>query len=309
MKKEIITITFLLLGIVILEAQCKIPNGNFDNWKVIDNGTDIEGNPRIYDFPEDWVESVVNVFFRTGNNHGFFYKYSGSDANNSAVILRKANTNKNNGFIRFKCNSVPYKLKGRYKFSGSSSSAITDTLRIIAHFSKTKDTLPIKKFHFFKKDSYPTHAKIFKTIVPKANFTDFEIDLEAYATSGIDYDYAVIQFVIDSDYYLKQAQSITVIDDLHFEYDTGLNIEENNSINDINIYPSITKDNVYINKRSGIKISSIQVFDFSNRFILESKTNNKDVKKINLSRLANGPYIMKFLTDKGTYFTKKVIKK
>ena len=197
-----------VMGYSIAHAQCDIPNGDFEEWITIENG-----DSPSYDLPVDWTESFVNLFFRLPYGTGFFYKYTGTDANGNAALLRRSNANRNNGFIRFDCGSAPEKLKGRYKFTKSDDPSRVDTLNIIAYFSKVPDTLTLSELH---QGIAPVEAKRFTTITPVDTFTDFEIDLSSFR--GTTYDYAVILFVISTRTQTNMGNSTAVIDDLRFEY-------------------------------------------------------------------------------------------
>lgn len=216
--KNIFIIYAMLFGLF-ANAQCIIPNGGFDNWKIF-NKTDGSGQ---YEYPENWYENFGNpTSGRWGYGIGFFYKYSGTDANGSALLLKRNASNKQNGFVRFECKTKPTKLKGRYKFFGSDNISETDTLTIGIHFSMNTDTLTLAQLY---QASFKENTSMFKTTDIQNDFTEFEINLSnSLATDEI--EYITIQLIISAGNYINGSTATAVIDDLNLIYPTKINITE-----------------------------------------------------------------------------------
>lgn len=189
-------------------AQCVIPNRDFESWFLVSTGIP-------YELPEFWTESVfANVGSRFRNGEGFFNKYDEPDARGGAILLRRTTQNANNGFIRFACDSVPDKMVGRYKFSGTNIAGDVDTLSILVHFSEAKDTLSQSDLHF---GMWPERARYMQTIEPTDGFVNFEIDLTDLQDQKT--DYATIQFVMRRKITFADEYATAVVDSLRFVYE------------------------------------------------------------------------------------------
>lgn len=82
------------------------------------------------------------------------------------------------------------------------------------------------------------------------------------------------------------------------------NISYQNNQNTINIYPNPTSDYININSNKKITLKNIYLYDISGKEILiKTPTHNR----IDLSNLPSGVYIIKIMTDIGT-FNKKILK-
>ena len=293
--KNIILFSFLftLFNTINGTSQSIIPNGSFDNWVVTDNG-----GPS-YNYPENWTESYVYLLNRLSYGTGFFDKYSESDANGNALSLRRAYSNKGVGFTRFECDDIPSKLKGRYKFSGSDNVTETDTLVVAINFSHISDTLTLAELHGGK---YHKNTVFFKTTMPQSEFTNFEIDLTSYSSSQ-EYDYIAIQFMIYAGRYLNKSVATGVIDDLEFEYNS-LSVDKNPLLdnNNILIYPNPTPD--YIKIESEANITKVKIFDTNGKLIISQK----ETKKIDISALPKGIYILNIYSKNNLIDTKRILK-
>ena len=195
----------------------EVPNGSFEEWDtIVRDGLTRE---QTYELPKTWIESIIaNAFSRTIHGTGFFARYDSTDAEGNALLLTRSMpgsiVKRNNGFNRFVCEQVPNSLKGKYKFSGSSTADMVDTLTIAVHFSMVADTLLATDLHQGK---LPEGAQFLKITTPTEVFTDFEIDLSDIAGQAC--DYATIQFIMDmgEPRALVAEYSRAVIDELQFE--------------------------------------------------------------------------------------------
>ncbi len=77
-------------------------------------------------------------------------------------------------------------------------------------------------------------------------------------------------------------------------------------LNNINIYPNPTTDNVKIEGLIGDE--KITVYDITGRLVLETKANQSSVS-ISLGKLANGAYQMNIVSADGTVSSYKIVKK
>ena len=293
----LLLLTALTMGSYFCNAQTTIPNGGFDNWIIIDNGAN------VYDYPEDWEESMVNLLSRLSYGYGFFIKYSEPDANGNALLVRRQYANRNNGFIRFECDTVPSKLKGRYKFSGSDNPDETDTLIFAVHFSTLPDTLTLTELNLG--DFPDTNTRLFTTTVPVPDFTDFEIDLSSISpTSG--FDYVSIHIMINAEVYINSSVTTAVFDDLEFVYKdtTGTTTvaSELPDDNDIRIYPNPASD--FINIRSSFDIERVELYNLKGELLYSEK----EAQSINMKGVPAGTYILKAISGTHKIYTQKIIK-
>lgn len=88
--------------------------------------------------------------------------------------------------------------------------------------------------------------------------------------------------------------------------DTLLGINENMLASEFTIYPNPSKDYITITSNE-LAYSSIQISDLNGRLIDSSEFESTNQKSIDISILSNGIYLMKIISNKGT-FTQKIIK-
>ncbi len=289
-------------------SQCSIPNGDFENF--YEDTAGFEPYIPFY-FPDDWIESVVpNVFTRAIHGEGFYYKYDEPDANGNALQIKRGVEPiyygaKNNGYIRFNCTEVPEKITGRYKFSGSNYSGITDTLKIASYFKSVNDTLVTIDEHFA---NLPDDAVILNITETTSNFTDFELDMTSF--TGDNLEFVTIQLIMlsGSSDPLNPGISDAVLDDLQFEYNSLSNEEIELEKNPFAIYPNPAQNELYIKNKGGTKIKSLQLFDLTGRVMLHKTNMDNPVQSLNISHLAKGVYLLNLLTDEKEIHTYKIIK-
>ncbi len=303
LKLTLLSFSFIIINIFTSQGQSTIPNGGFDDWTTITYGT------QTYEYPEgDWNENLLNIGTRFGTGIGFFEKYAESDANGNAVLVRRNPGNLNDGFIRFECDSVPLKLKGRYKFSQSDYITDTDTLRVRVHFSKVSDT--ISKIGLFNPFTIHPNTREFETTIKKSDFTDFEIDLEDIATNGEHYDYAVIRLMIKGGSQSFYTASTAVFDDLEFEYsDTVLSTDETLAFNKkIEVYPNPVTETVNIQFSEKQSEVTILLYNNIGQLLLHKKSTTIQEYSINMNDFPKGVYYIK-INSRDKTGVKKIIKK
>lgn len=205
-------------------VQCTIPNGDFENFdtKTVNSS---EG-PLTYDLPQGWTESPLTNIPSRLNGIGFFNKYVESDANGNALLIRRSHPDVlgfiviNSGHIRFACDQVPNRLKGRVKFSASNQreAGLKDAFIIGAYPSTELDTLTTVQLY---EGQLPPRAMIFRTEEPITTFTEFEIDLTEFTNTGVDYRYFTIMIKMEmlNNLSINPEYATAVLDDLRFEYD------------------------------------------------------------------------------------------
>lgn len=299
LKSILLSFTFIIVNICIIQGQSTIPNGGFDNWTTRTNGT------QTYEYPEgDWEENLLNIVTRFVDQVGYFEKYTGPDANGNAALVRRNPGSLNDGFIRFECNSVPLKLKGRYKFSQSNDITDTDTLSVRVHFSKVSDT--ISGSDLFNSFLISPNTREFETTIKKTDFTDFEIDLEDIATNGEHYDYAVIRLMIKGGSQNIYTTSTAVFDDLEFDYgDTVLGTEETLAFNkDIKVYPSPVTETVTIQFSEKQSEVTILLYNNIGQLLLHKKSTTIQEYSIDMNDYPKGMYYIKIDSKDKTGFKK-----
>lgn len=201
--------TVILILCVSLEsmAQIKVPNGDFNQFESVGHDS------HAYSLPVGWKEHQKNEYWRSGDGHGFAYKYDLPDADKNAVALHRGCpqshlTEDNAIFSSF---STPERyenltLKGRYKFSGSDIKEAIDTLKVIA-FTTPEQLQNIP-------DKFPQNATVLNVVSPTSQFEWFNLDMDE--TERDNYLTIVIQLKSGSDdsYYWGYANA--VLDDLAF---------------------------------------------------------------------------------------------
>lgn len=103
--------------------------------------------------------------------------------------------------------------------------------------------------------------------------------------------------------------SVTLFDDLVGRFsatDTLLSVQDNNLLNEVSIFPTISKDFVFL-KSTSFSFSTINLFDINGRIVKTYSFNNENEVIINIDGISQGVYFVKATTDKGT-FTQKIIK-
>ncbi|WP_347922551.1 hypothetical protein [Pontimicrobium sp. SW4] len=202
-----------------------IPNGFFEDWVSIPKKT-LSGKEYIKDSLVYWQESIVNIIGRAQTGVGIVNKYTGSDANGTALFLKRgdgdwATESRNSVFTKFELKLKPKKIKGRYKFKGSNKSngldKGVDTLKIQVYFSKRLNAIETSQL---VTGLFPENSREFIVTTPTTTFTSFEIDINDFPEE--DYEIAYIQFVMNIGK-LNLAEyggefSEAVIDDLSFTY-------------------------------------------------------------------------------------------
>jgi hypothetical protein len=105
------------------------------------------------------------------------------------------------------------------------------------------------------------------------------------------------------------AASVTMFDNLIVRAsatDTLLGINENTLVTEFNIYPNPSKDIITISSDDHA-YTAIQLSDINGRLISSTEFESTNQKSIDISNLTNGIYLMKIISNKGT-FTQKIIK-
>lgn len=291
--RTILLAVFVLLNLK-TSAQCVVPDGGFDEWSTYDNEI------HVYDIPKYWNESVVNVFSRLAYGYGFFNKYTESDANELALLAVRRYSNRNNGYIRFECNNVPLKLKGRYKFSGSNVASETDTLIIAVHFASLPDTLT--KIELNQAKLPDLNTRLFKTTIPQVNFTDFEIDFSTISSEN-DFNYVSIHLMIQAGIYINSSIATAVFDDFEFVYDKNEDEEEtitgmeDNYTKSMLIYPNPANDILKVQCSNKSLVTSYSIVDLTGKVLGEEKHISKNFLTIEIEDLPTGQYFLKLTTD------------
>lgn len=75
----------------------------------------------------------------------------------------------------------------------------------------------------------------------------------------------------------------------------------------VELYPNPAKDVVNIQTKQNV--TSIEIYDVSGKKVMENTFQNSDEKKMNVTQLPKGLYIMKIYYEKGLLSTEKLIKK
>ena len=303
-KLILLSFAFIIINIFTSQGQSTIPNGGFDNWTTVTATI-----TQTYEFPEgDWKENLLNIGSRLVGQGGFFEKYAEPDANGNALLARRNPGNLNDGFIRFECDSVPLKLKGRYKFFQSDDITDTDTLRVRVHFSKVSDA--ISEPDLFNPFLIHPNTREFETTIKKSDFTDFEIDLEDIATNGEHYDYAVIRLMIKGGNRSAYTTTTAVFDDLEFEYsDTVLSTEETLAFNkEIDVYPNPVTETVNIQFSEKQSDVTILLYNNTGQLLLHKKSATIQEYSINMNDYPKGVYYIK-INSRDKTGVKKFIKK
>ncbi|OIQ20186.1 MAG: hypothetical protein BM557_05825 [Flavobacterium sp. MedPE-SWcel] len=296
----------LLLFIVFTSganAQCEIPNNEFEDWSPAYETVD-------YEVPTGWSETLImNLFNRFPNpdgspGFGFVSKYTGDDVSDGiGVLLQRTNQNINFAFMRFECDSPPTKLKGNYKFSGADDSDNDDIFMVSVYFVKATDTVPVSDLHT---GYMPENAKNFYTSTSTDTFTEFEIDLSSFQ-SDVEYDYAVIQLILRAESFISTSSASAVVDNLKFVYDVAGTNDFNSD--EIVIYPNPVYDKLYIKDEGDNHIKSINVFDLMGRLVLTTNNITDAINTIDISNLSKNVYILDVQLEDGKNYTEKLIKK
>ena len=293
-------------------AQCTIPNGDFENFDTI-NRVGLHG-PLTYELPQDWIETpLANIVSRFTTGDGLFYRYTGSDAYGSALQIQRSTPGSflsaNNGYLRFACTDVPDRLTGRIKFSGSSKAGDgwEDRFTIAAFLSTVSDTLRVSDQ--LNQCLFPSRAKYFIAETPIDSFINFSIDLSDFQGTGENYEYFTIMTKMNLTYFptIDWEYSIAVLDDLKLEYNTVSTFEIENDKSP-EIYPNPVRDNLYIKNNNAFKKASFQILDISGRLILEGKTMSGEIQKLNVEGLLGGVYILRLLNAEQKVLTYKFVK-
>ncbi len=282
-------ILFILLSFVssFAIAQTQVPNGDFESWTLHEEG--IAGGGDYWLPDSGWNENISNSAMRFYNGTGYFYRYEESDANGYAMKLRTIGIN---GFNRFRCDEVPQKLKGRYKFSDTGC----DDFTIYAYAVNRADTLELGKLYL---GTVHTSAKSFTASITES-FQDFEIDLADF--KDVDIDYFVIMFktyvngsCIESspigDVQKSDPNSYAVIDDLELVYDTPTSVDDEFTEKDVIAFPNPTTGLINLKISKIGADANIQLFDLVGNKLLE-KPAESDVEQIDLKNFSSGIYFL-----------------
>jgi hypothetical protein len=299
-----------------VQSQCEIPNGEFEDFTTITNGAGF-----TFDLPNEWSESIIpNIVNRFVAGNGFFYRYEGPDVNGSALLLQRGQpvvpavdaVPINSGFIRIPCDPIPegtpVKLRGKFKFSGSSLGAdVIDTLKISSYYSKEIDTLPLVDLHL---RTLPERAKTLDIIESTETMTEFEIDLSEFA--GQNTEYLTIQFIMisgTSDIPLApRGFASAVIDELEILYET-LSTAENDSRMRFTYFPNPVENQLTIQFPKHQNEINIGVYDVKGRIVKRQEFFQNNEFQLNLENLPSGMYIVKLKSGKALRQTFKVFKR
>ncbi|WNJ18276.1 T9SS type A sorting domain-containing protein [Pontibacter sp. G13] len=304
--KRFLILSSLLFALTKIQAQCLIPNGDFEHW--VDSTRNTVYNGEVtYSLPTyGWTESgYSNIVPRFTTGAGFFYKYEGDDVDGAALYLKRGTeegprTSQNHGFMIVECTDLPKSLVGTYKFSGSSEATVEDYLIIGAFAYKAED---------YPQDDLDPHASqvaneafSWMAYLPTDSLQDFEIDLSVF--EGQEIDRIMIQFVMLADYvmFLETPDYATaVIDDVAFTYET-VSIDPREELADWVVYPNPTSRVAYIDTEQ--EITEIAVFDMLGKRVMTQKNSSE----VDLGHLANGVYVLSIRTVDHQIFSTKILK-
>ncbi|CAL2105671.1 putative Por_Secre_tail domain-containing protein [Tenacibaculum sp. 190524A02b] len=290
-----------------IRGQCTIPNRNFNSFykKEI---TDIAGSTFSIDLPTDWTESFLfNLVPRRFHGIGFFDKYEGTDAvENVALTLKRGDRLKstvlsaNKGFTRFKCNSIPKKLTGFYKFKGTDIVGKPDTLKIVVKFSTKADTLT--KSELNGKLNFIRNSKSITITKSTESFMPFEIDFSDFSELPI--EYISIHLIMLTGYASPPDNFATaVIDNLKLVYESLGTSVPKVSKKDLVVYPNPTENKVHI-KSKNQKKWTYEVYNIYGKMVLKGL----HTSTISLGNLSQGMYVLAIKTPQKAIIYKRIIK-
>ncbi|WP_396190839.1 T9SS type A sorting domain-containing protein [Flavobacterium sp.] len=90
-----------------------------------------------------------------------------------------------------------------------------------------------------------------------------------------------------------------------YTFDTTLNVI-NNALDDVRIHPNPTSDLIYFSNELLDNVNYVEVFQIDGKLIKKTKLAQNT---FSLKELQNGIYLIKFVTNSGINFTKKIIKR
>jgi hypothetical protein len=277
-------------------AQNPIPNPDFETWS---NDTFFTNTSNfMYDHPTGWGPFISGFYwgFSSGNGPLSCYKSTAKYTGSYALNLTTENDSAGADMVTiFPLNKRPLQLNGYYKFTGIPG----DTSVIIVGITKGNpiswafgdSSLEVGTGHIdFTGTSVSTYQPFsipiyYKDLVTFPDSALIEISSTRNMGSGI------------------PGQKLWV-DNLYFSGTSG--IDEENSKNDIRVYPNPVKNYLNIDLRSKTgQESEIEILDMTGRSVLSETINYFD--KIDLSSLENGIYILQ-VKNKDKVFSKKIIK-
>ncbi|GAB5565220.1 MAG: hypothetical protein Wins2KO_22830 [Winogradskyella sp.] len=290
----------MLCNINIASGQCEIPNGNFDNFSPITNGSFVNI------LPDSWTESqIINNFPRTFFGRGFFNKYEEDDAvNGVALKLKRSHVEEDNmqtmskGYIHYPCDQIPNKLRGKYKLRGAGNYgefSVVDTLKIVVKFSTLENPVELGELELSEDDviQIEGNKKVLNLTAETQVFQEFELDLEDLI--DVPSDFVSIHLILKQGDFgstglpLSFNFSEAVLDDLEFIYEPSLILEENKK-NEVNIWPNPTNDILHLNSKE--ELTSISLYDLSGRLVKNQNINYELDTSIDLSGYSAGIYFL-----------------
>ncbi|OIQ18717.1 MAG: hypothetical protein BM557_07295 [Flavobacterium sp. MedPE-SWcel] len=305
MVKQLLSFLVILFYTNVLQAQCTIPNGDFESWEEITQNTIYLGDV-TYHLPTDgWTEGAYsNIVPRMTLGEGFFGRYEGNDTEGYALLLKRgieggSLTSQNHGFTIIECVDIPNFIVGKYKFSGSSEETVNDFFLVGAFAYKDEN---------YTQDDLDQHIAqianenfVWLALLKADTFQEFEIDLSVFEGQEIDRIMIQVVMIADGAAFLGTPDyASAVIDDITFIYDAlSVNSKSNKSIT---VYPNPVIDVVHIESEE--YISKIQVYNILGSLVLMQQNSSK----INLSHLKKGTYFLSVITNSNKSFTKKVLK-
>ncbi len=170
---------------------------------------------------------------------------------------------------------------------------------------------------FFSNDGGENFERIvsfnFDSIPDSPSWNSFSIDLDTLVGSVVNLTYSdkcVIRFqqYDDSDFISGGDADGYIIDNINVQCDFVSNIENQNFLDEIKIYPNPIDDKLIIEFNDGIDNGEIKIYNLQGKLVACDEFKNRK-KIINTSSLQSGIYLIRISTKEYTMKTYKLIKK
>jgi hypothetical protein len=308
MKKLLITVLMLLAHVCVAQVNL-VPNPSFEDTVSCPNsGNQVDRAVGWYpsrNSPDyfngcDWINGLLGV---PSNTAGYQYAQTG---NAYCGFISFAHNSPNYREI-FTCQLVsPLVLGKKYNVSFYVSWAgkyrmASNKLGILFSTTNYDSSLnaPINNYCQVYTDSIITDS-VNWTLIQKSFVADSNY---SYLSVGNFFDSSMVDTIRP----LPSSMAYYYVDDISVTEDTTTSIIDLNNSNGLKIYPNPVVDLIFIESSNNI-VSSIELFDATNKLILKSTIEFKARSKLNFTQLKAGIYFLKVNLKNNTSFFHKLIK-
>lgn len=264
-------------------GQTKIPNADFEDWKITKIKVVTSTDTVDYNHPEKWVSATDMI--KVGL--GLTASVKQSTKSHAGVSALETCLATGTPFVEainvFSCNTKPNKVRGFYQFSTISSDTI-----VISATAIGGDNAILGEGKFVATER-------------TAGYKAFDMNIIYSSQENI--DSLIITIMLKGNGLLPVC---SVFDDFSLDYSSGAK-DDALTAHAIEMGPNPFSNQLFV-KNNNSKNLALKLFDITGNLLQTTHIPTSNSQKIDTSKLNPGLYLVKFEDESGVITTKKFIK-